>query len=56
MARSLTLMDEDEVFLEAFTSGELLVYRYWWVTGEGYEANRELIDRMEAFRLRELEG
>jgi len=36
-----------------FSQGELAVYRRFWVTGKGYEANREVIDAISQFRTQE---
>ena len=36
-----------------FSTGELAVYRRFWTTGKGYEANREVIDAINDYRTRE---
>jgi len=33
-----------------FSSGEIAVYRRFWITGKGYEANREVIHAINEYR------
>jgi len=33
-----------------FGTGEIAVYRRFWTTGKGYEANREVIDAISEYR------
>jgi len=45
---------EARLIQAGFSPGEVHTYRKWWVTGEGYDTHRELINSIEQYRT--LEG